>query len=63
MSSSDFFYGIKDGIYWFFENALEPLADLPWQGVLIFGFIAFAYWMKRQIDYNKIAENDSDQIK
>ncbi|MFK8037344.1 MAG: uracil phosphoribosyltransferase [Crocinitomicaceae bacterium] len=63
MSSSDFFYGLKDGIYWLFENTLEPLADLPWQGVLIFGFIAFAYWMKRQIDYNKIAENDSDQIK
>ncbi|MFK8045262.1 MAG: hypothetical protein AB8B72_07195 [Crocinitomicaceae bacterium] len=63
MSSSDFFFGLKDGFYWLFENTLEVLGDLPWQGVLIFGFVAFGYWMKRQVDYNKIAENDSDQIK
>ncbi|MFD1553607.1 hypothetical protein DNU06_16150 [Putridiphycobacter roseus] len=63
MSSSDIFYGIKDGMYWVFQNTLEPLADYPWIVTLIFGFVAFAYWMKRQVDYNKIAENDPNQIK
>jgi len=63
MSSSDFFYALKDGIYWLFENTLEPLGDMPWIGVLILGFVAFAYWMKRQVDYNKIAEEDPNQIK
>ena len=63
MSSSDIFYSIKDGCYWLFENTLEALGDMPWIGILIFGFIAFAYWMKRQVAYNKIAENDPNQIK
>ena len=63
MSSSDFWFSIKDGFYWLFENTLETLGDLPWIGVMLFGFAGFAYWMKRQVDYNKAAENDPNQIK
>lgn len=63
MSSSEVFYGIKDGFYWLFENTLEVIGDSFWTGTLIFGFIAFAYWMKRQLAFNKIAENDPNQIK
>ncbi len=63
MSSADIFYGLGDIAYWAFENTLEPLGDMPWIVVLIFGFVAFAYWMKRQMDYNKIAEADPNQIK
>lgn len=63
MSSRDVFYGIGDGMYWLFENTLEPIRDNAWIAVLIFGFVAFGYWMKKQVDYNKIAENDSNQIK
>ena len=63
MSSADIFTGIGDLAYWAFENTLEPLADMPWTVVLIFGFVAFAYWMKRQAAYNKQAEADPNQIK
>lgn len=63
MSSRDVFYGIGDGMYWLFENTLEPLGDMPWISVMIFGFVAFAFWMKKQVDYSKIAKNDPDQIK
>ncbi len=63
MSSSDIFYAIKDGLYWLFENTLEAMGDMPWIAVMIFGFAAFAFWMKKQVDYNKIAENDPNQIK
>ncbi len=63
MSFSDFWYGIGDGCYWVFENVLEALGDLPWMGVLLLGFGAFALWMKMQMDYNKQAEGDSTQIK
>ncbi|MCG8573864.1 MAG: hypothetical protein MI810_03175 [Flavobacteriales bacterium] len=63
MSSADFFYGLKDAAYWLFENTLEPWADLPWMLVLIFGFLAFGFWMKKQVDYNKQAEADPNQIK
>ena len=63
MSSSDFFYGLKDGFYWLFENTLEPIGEIVWVAVLIFGFVGFAYWMKRQVDYNKQAEADPNQIK
>ena len=63
MSSADIFYGIKDVCYWAFENTLEPLGDMPWRATLVFGFVAFGYWMKRQVDYNKQAEADPNQIK
>ncbi len=63
MNSEDVFYSIKDGAYWLFENTLEKIGDNFWIATLIFGFIAFGYWMKRQVDYNKIAENDPNQIK
>ena len=63
MSSTDIIYGIGDLCYWAFENTLEPLGDMPWMVVLVFGFVAFGYWMKRQMDYNKQAEADPNQIK
>ncbi|MGV6861845.1 MAG: hypothetical protein ACWA41_08730 [Putridiphycobacter sp.] len=63
MSSADVFYGIKDGMYWLFEKTLEPIGDLFWEATLIFGFVAFAYWMYRQVQFNKEAENDPNQIK
>jgi len=63
MSSADVFYGIGDAMYAFFESTLEPMGDRFWQATLIFGFVCFFYWMKRQVDYNKIAKNDSNQIK
>ena len=65
MSSTDVFNGMGDGLYWLFENTLEPMSDGDWiwRIVLIFGFVAFAYWMKRQADYNKQAEADPNQLK
>ena len=63
MTSSDVFYSIGDGLYWLFQNTLEPIGEIVWPSVLIFGFVGFAYWMKRQADYNKQAEADPNQIK
>ena len=63
MSFSDLWYGIGDACYWVFENVLETLGDLPWMGVLLLGFASFALWMKMQMDYNKQAERDPNQIK
>lgn len=63
MSSADVFYGIGDSMYALFESTLEPIGDLFWQSVLFFGFVFFAYWMKRQITYNKIAKENPEQIK
>ena len=63
MSSIEVFNATKDICYWAFENTLEPMGDMPWTIVLIFGFVAFAYWMKRQMDYNKQAEADPNQLK
>ena len=65
MSSADIFNGIGDISYWAFENTLEPISDgdAVWWIVLIFGFIAFGYWMFRQAQYNKQAEADPNQIK
>jgi hypothetical protein len=63
MSSADVFYGIKDVSYWLFENTLEPIGDNFWKAALVFGFLAFAYWMRLQSTYNKAAENNPDQRK
>ena len=63
MSSSDFFHGLGKVMYWIFQHTLEPIGDLFWIAALIFGFLAFGFWMKKQMDYNKIAENDPNQIK
>ena len=65
MSSADIFNAIGKASYWAFENTLEPISDgdLVWWAVLIFGFVAFGYWMKRQVDYNKQAANDPNQLK
>jgi len=63
MSSSDIFYGLGDFMYWLFQNTLEPIGDAFWIVTLLFGFVCFAYWMYRQVQYNKIAENDPNQIK
>lgn len=63
MSSADIFYGLGDLCYAAFTSTLEPMADAPWMIVLIFGFVAFGYWMYRQMQYNKIAEADPNQIK
>lgn len=63
MSSADVFNGIGDVSYWVFENTLEPIADGFWKVVLVFGFVAFGYWMYRQHKFNQIAERDPNQIK
>lgn len=63
MSSADIFYALGHFLYWMFEHTLEPLADLPWRIVLLFGFAAFGYWMWRQRSYNKAARENADQIK
>lgn len=63
MSSAELFYGLGDLCYWFFINTLEPLGDWPWIITMWFGFVAFAYWMKRQMDYNKEAEANPNQLK
>jgi hypothetical protein len=63
MTSSELFYGLGDLAYWAFENTLEPLGDAPWMIVLTFGFVAFGYWMFRQVQYNKQAEADPNQLK
>ncbi|MBK6951375.1 MAG: hypothetical protein IPH24_04845 [Crocinitomicaceae bacterium] len=63
MSSADIFYGLGKSAYWLFENTLEPTGEMFWKVMLVFGFIAFGYWMFRQVQYNKIAANDPNQIK
>jgi cytochrome b subunit of formate dehydrogenase len=63
MSSADIFYGLGDLFYWLFINTLEPLGDMPWILIMWAGFIAFGYWMYRQVQYNKQAAADPNQIK
>lgn len=63
MSSADVFYAIEDGLYWLFENTLEPMGDMPWILVMFGGFIGFLYWMYRQVQYNKEAAENPNQIK
>lgn len=63
MSSTDVFYAIGDASYWVFQNTLEPIGKIYWVAVLLFGFAAFGYWMYRQVQYNKIAESDPNQLK
>ena len=63
MSSTDVFYGLGDFMYWLFENTMEPIGDIFWMISLVFGFLAFGYWMMRQSKYNQAAENDPNQIK
>lgn len=63
MSSADLFYGLGDFFYWTFTTFLEPLGNAPWIFCLTAAFILFAYWMKRQADYNKQAEADPNQLK
>jgi hypothetical protein len=63
MSSRDVFYSLSDGFYWFYQTTLESLTDYPWIAVMFFGFFAFGLWMRLQVKFNKIAENDPKQIK
>ena len=63
MSSAEFFYALGDLFYWLFINTLEPLGDLPWQVTMFGGFAGFGYWMYRQVQYNKEAAADPNQIK
>jgi len=63
MSSADFFYGLGKGAYWLFENTLEPTGEMFWRTMLTFGFLAFGFWMYKQVQYNKQAANDPNQIK
>jgi hypothetical protein len=63
MSSADFFYGLAKGAYWLFENTLEPTGEMFWKTMLTFGFLAFGFWMYKQVQYNKQAANDPNQIK
>jgi hypothetical protein len=63
MSSTDVFYAIGDGAYWLFQNTLEPIGETFWFLVLILGFVSFFYWMYRQAQFNKMAENDPNQLK
>ncbi|MBK9190110.1 MAG: hypothetical protein IPM77_00695 [Crocinitomicaceae bacterium] len=63
MSSAEFFYWLGDMFYWLFENTLEPTGELYWKTVMIGGFVGFGYWMYRQIQFNKQAANDPNQLK
>jgi hypothetical protein len=63
MSSLEVFTWLHEFIYWVFELTLESVHDRPWQAVLLLGFVAFGYWMYRQVQYNKEAENNPDQLK
>ena len=63
MSSTEVFYSIADGAYLVFENTLEVMGDYPWIFVMFFGMSAFTLWMVLQVRYNKVAENDPNQIK
>lgn len=63
MSSTDVFLGLKDAFYWLFQNTLEPTGELFWMGSLFLGFVMASYWMYRQAQFNKAAENDPNQIK
>ena len=65
MSSADIFNGLGDLCYSLFQSTLEPISDgdAVWRIVLIFGFVAFGYWMYRQVQFNKQAEADPNQIK
>jgi len=63
MSSAEVFYGIGDGLYWLFQNTLEPTGEIFWKAMLTFGFLGFGYWMYRQYKYNKMAKEDPNQLK
>ena len=63
MSSSDFFYCLGDIFYWLFINTLEAWSDWPWVIIMWSSLILFCYWMKRQMDFNKEAASNPNQIK
>ena len=50
-------------MYWFFQNVLENLENLPNYAFFILGSVGFAYWVKWQMKYNAEAEANPDQIK
>ena len=50
-------------MYWFFQNVLENLENLPNYAFCILGSVGFAYWVKCQMKYNAEAEANPDQIK
>ena len=50
-------------MYWFFQNVLENMENLPNYAFCVFGVIAFSYWVKWQMKYNAEAEANPDQIK
>lgn len=50
-------------MYWFFQNVLENLENLPNYAFCIFAVVAFTYWVKWQMKYNAEAKANPDQIK
>lgn len=50
-------------MYWFFQNVLERMENLPNYAFCVVGIVAFAYWVKWQMKYNAEAEANPDQIK
>ena len=66
MNLTDFFWGLGDLYYWVFENSLDEdkgITNFFNSAILIFGFIAFGYWMMKQAKLNKQAASNPDQLK
>ena len=48
---TDFFNGIGDAAYWFF-NLFEELGNLPNIALTVLSFVLLFWWMKLQKKYN-----------
>ena len=61
MSSTPVFEAISDFFSWCFIS-FEVMGNAFNDALLGLAFVGIAYWMYRQTKYNKIADNDPNQL-
>jgi len=59
---TEFFYGIGDIAYWFFD-LFSKLGNLPNIGFTVLSFVLLFWWMKLQKKYNDEATSNTNQLK
>ena len=59
---TEFFYGIGDIAYWFFD-LFSKLENIPNIGLTILSFVLLFWWMKLQKKYNDEAASNPNQLK
>jgi hypothetical protein len=59
---TEFFYGIGDIAYWFFD-LFSKLENVPNIGLTMLSFVLLFWWMKLQKKYNDEAASNPNQLK